>query len=225
MGILSRFKDIISSNINAILDQAEDPAKMCDQYIINATNDLMDVKVETAQVIAERKRCERLCSENAKEIIRYGDLAQKAVKEGDEDSARLFIGRKQDLEAKQESLENARLLAESNGEKMKELHDKLTTDLVTLKTRRDTVKIKEAVAKTQQTVNKYAESSIRSEKIERAFARMETKADRMLDYADAEKELSELKPDMVAEAEKKYGSACRDKAIEEELELLKAKAS
>lgn len=42
--ILSRFGGIISSNINAFLDKAEDPAKMIDQYLRNASEDLAEVK-------------------------------------------------------------------------------------------------------------------------------------------------------------------------------------
>ena len=64
MGILTRFKDIMSANINALLDKAENPEKMIDQYLRNLENDLASVKAETASVIAEekaakRKRCER----------------------------------------------------------------------------------------------------------------------------------------------------------------------
>ena len=53
MGILSRFGDIMSSNVNAILDKMEDPAKMIDQMLLNMNKDLAQVKVETAGVMAE----------------------------------------------------------------------------------------------------------------------------------------------------------------------------
>ncbi len=46
MGILSRFGDIISSNVNALLDKAEDPAKMVDEYLRKANKDLAEVKTE-----------------------------------------------------------------------------------------------------------------------------------------------------------------------------------
>ena len=44
MSILSRFNDIIKANINALLDKAEDPAKMIDQYLREMTDDLAEVK-------------------------------------------------------------------------------------------------------------------------------------------------------------------------------------
>ena len=59
MGILTRFKDIMSANINALLDKCEDPEKMIDQYMRNLESDLGKVKEETASVMAEQKRCNR----------------------------------------------------------------------------------------------------------------------------------------------------------------------
>ena len=50
MGILTRFKDIMSANINALLDKCEDPEKMIDQYMRNLESDLGKVKAETASV-------------------------------------------------------------------------------------------------------------------------------------------------------------------------------
>ena len=55
MGILTRFKDIMSANINALLDKCEDPEKMIDQYMRNLESDLGKVKAETASVMAEEK--------------------------------------------------------------------------------------------------------------------------------------------------------------------------
>ena len=43
MSMLSRFADILAANINALLDKAEDPAKMIDEYLIKARRVLADV--------------------------------------------------------------------------------------------------------------------------------------------------------------------------------------
>ena len=58
MGILTRFKDIMSANINALLDKCEDPEKMIDQYMRNLESDLGKVKAETASVMAEETSTE-----------------------------------------------------------------------------------------------------------------------------------------------------------------------
>ena len=59
MSILKRFSDIMSSNINALLDKAEDPVKMIDQLMRNLNDDLNKVKAETASVMAEETRAKR----------------------------------------------------------------------------------------------------------------------------------------------------------------------
>ena len=58
--ILKRFTDIMSANINALLDKAEDPAKMVDQYIRDIESDLGNVKAETAAVMAAEKKAKRI---------------------------------------------------------------------------------------------------------------------------------------------------------------------
>ena len=58
-GIIKRFSDIMSANLNALLDKAEDPEKMIDQYLRNLESDLGKVKAETASVMAEETKCKR----------------------------------------------------------------------------------------------------------------------------------------------------------------------
>ena len=53
MGMLDRFTDIIKANVNDLLDRAEDPSKMVDQYLRDLTESLAEVKQETAGVMAE----------------------------------------------------------------------------------------------------------------------------------------------------------------------------
>ncbi|MDQ0926469.1 phage shock protein A [Bacillus atrophaeus] len=60
ISIIGRFKDIMSSNINALLDKAENPEKMVDQYLRNMNSDLGKVKAETASVMAEEQRAKSI---------------------------------------------------------------------------------------------------------------------------------------------------------------------
>ena len=68
MGILTRFRDIMSANINALLDKAEDPEKMIDQCLRNLNSDLGKVKSETAAIMAEEQRAKRVLDECKEEI-------------------------------------------------------------------------------------------------------------------------------------------------------------
>ena len=84
MSILDRFSDIVKSNINALLDKAENPSKMIDQYLRDLTKSLAEVKRETAGVMAEETRAKRVLDENNAEIEKYENLAKKALQAGNE---------------------------------------------------------------------------------------------------------------------------------------------
>ena len=96
-GIITRFKDIMSSNINALLDKAEDPSKMIDQYLRNLESDLGKVKAETASVMAEEKRAKRELDELNEQIAKMQSYAEKALILGNESDAKLFLERKNQL--------------------------------------------------------------------------------------------------------------------------------
>ena len=221
MGILSRFADIVSANINALLDKAEDPEKMIDEYLRRAMEDLAEVKQETAAVMAEESRCKRLYEQNQAEVQKYMDLAQKALAAGNEGDARVFLGKKQQLTEKAASLQATYDAAHANADKMRQMHDKLVEDIETLRGRREMVKAKVAVAKTQEKVNQMGAAGERAAGAMSAFERMERKADAMLDQANAMAELNTAPVDEAAELEKKYASAAGDAAVDAELEKLK----
>ena len=222
MGILDRFATIVKANINELLDKAEDPAKMVDQYLVDLTESLADVKRETAGVMAEEARTKRAADANAEEIARMEDLAKKALQAGNEDDARVFLAKKQKLAATGAELTKAADAAKANADKMRQMHDKLVSDIEDLKARRETIKAKMAVAKTQEKVAGYTSGSDRAESAIEAFNRMEEKADRMLDTSDAMAELSAEPVDDAATLEAKYAGAVSDAAVDDELARLKA---
>lgn len=221
MGILSRFSDIVSANINALLDKAEDPAKMIDQYLRKMTDDLAQVKKETAGVLAEESRTKRLLDENQKEVAKYADLAKKALVAGNEDDARVFLSKKQNLESAGAGLQTSYALAHENAIKMREMHDKLVADINTLYARRDAIKAKVAIAKTQEKINKIDSATSKAGKTADGFARMEAKADKMLDEANAMADLNSAAVDEAQALEEKYKSG-ENASVEDELAAMKA---
>ncbi|MDM8271118.1 PspA/IM30 family protein [Thermophilibacter provencensis] len=222
MGILDRFATIVKANVNELLDKAEDPAKMVDQYLVDLTESLAEVKQETAAVMAEEARTKRSVDANAEEVARMEGLARKALAAGNEDDARVFLAKKQKLEAAGAEMAKAADAAHANAEKMRQMHDKLVGDIEELKSRRETIKAKMAVAKTQEKVAGFTSGADKAESAIEAFNRMEEKADKMLDTADAMAELSEEPVDDAAALEAKYADAASDAAVEDELARLKA---
>ncbi len=223
MGIISRFKDIMSANINALLDKAENPEKMIDQYLRNLQDDLGKVKAETASVMAEETRCKRALDECNAEIAKFQNYAVKAVEAGNDDDARQFLTKKNQLLEKQASLQQAYTLAADNAAKMKQMHDKLVGDINELNTKKEAIKAKMAVAKTQERINKIASSVAGAENNMSAFGRMEAKVDKMLDEANAMAELNDLSAnDPTAALAEKYEDKQEATAVDDELAALKA---
>lgn len=222
MSILERFTTIVKANINELLEKAEDPAKMVDQYLIDMTESLAEVKEETAGVMAEETRTKRLVDENTAEVEKYAGLARAALQAGNEEDARAFLAKKQQLEAKGQSLAESYAAAKANADKMRQMHDKLVGGIEELKGRREAIKAKVAVAKTQEKVNDMTSAVGKAEGAMSAFDRMEAKADAMLDRANAEAELNAAPSDPLADLEKKYADAGSNASVDAELAALKA---
>lgn len=219
MGILNRFKDIMSANINALLDKCENPEKMIDEYMRQVVEQLADVKKETAGVMAEETRTKRLVDENTEQINKYDQLARKALTAGNEDDARAFLAKKQEYVKNGVDLQKSYDVAKANASKMREMHDKLTKDVQVLEQRRKNVKSKVAVAKTQEKLNKISSSMDNTSVAMNAFERMEEKADSMLDMANATAELNKSVNSEIEDLEDKYNSS--SVSVDEDLEKLK----
>ncbi len=221
MGVIKRFGDIMSANINALLDKAEDPEKMIDQTLRNLNNDLNKVKSETAAVMADEQRAKRELDECSAEIAKLQSYAEKALTAGNEADARTFLGKKQQLVEKQTALQQAYDMANANSMKMRQMHDKLVKDINELNSRRDAIKAKVQVAKAQEKMNKMTSSVTDSASSIAAFDRMEAKANKMLDQANAMAELNSAPADEFADLSAKYDAA-PSSSVDDELAALKA---
>ena len=127
---------------------------MIDQTMRNLTKDLGEVKQETAAVMADEQRCKRELDECNSEIAKMQTYAEKALLAGNEADAMKFLEQKNTLTAKQASLQQTYDVAAANAMKMRQMHDKLVKDINELDARRDAIKAKMKVAKTQQKLNK-----------------------------------------------------------------------
>ena len=191
MGVLQRFTDIMASNINALLDKAEDPEKMIDQTLRKLREDLAEVKKETANVIANEKSAKRKFDDAAEEVEKYTKAATKAVEAGNDGDARTLLTKKQQLTVTLGEYEKTFNMAHENSEKMRQMHDKLVNDIQALEDRRDMIKAKVATAKAREPMNQMVSGTQDSAASIEAFNRMEAKADKMLDAAEAMSELNE----------------------------------
>jgi phage shock protein A len=208
------------ANINALLDKCEDPAKMIDQYLIDLKENLVEVKQETAGVMAVEKRCTRQYDENEEEIKNFRNLAKKAADAGNDGDARVFIKKYMELEEKRDSLENNKKIAVENASQIRNMHNKLVEDIQTLEGRKAQIKSTMAVANTTERLNKLGDPLSRASSVGDKFIDMEEKANRMLDEAQAKSELYAPVASTADSLVKKYtGAAAAD--IDAELNRLK----
>ncbi len=222
MGILTRFKDIMTANINAMLDKAEDPQKMIDQYLRDLESDMAKVKTETASMMAEEKAAKRELDECSGEIVKMGDYAKRAVAAGNDDEARQFLQEKAELSSKQAVLQEKYNAAVANSSKMREMHDKLESDIASLRSRRDMLKAKAQVAETQAKLNNVGSGADDSGAKIASFDKMEDKINRMLDEQEAMEQLNRGAADTAQDLIKKYEQDEKESSIDAELEALKA---
>lgn len=219
MEILKRFRDIMTSNIHAMLDKAEDPEKMIDQYLRDLNSDLGKVKSETAAIMAAEKRERRELADIQKEIDDMQRYAVKALEAGNEDDARKFLQRKAELTEREKGLHTAVEMAAANTQQMRQMHDKLEEDIGELESRRQELKGKAAVAKTQKKMNDFNSSIDGAGNTISAFDKMEQKINQELDEAMAMQELNKPAGPDIKDLAAKYDT---DTSVDEELESLKS---
>ncbi|MDE7277354.1 MAG: PspA/IM30 family protein [Lachnospiraceae bacterium] len=223
MGIITRFKDIMAANINALLDKCEDPEKMIDQYLRNLEQDFSKVKAETAAIMAEEKSAKRKLDDCEEEMTKMSEYARKAVAAGNDNEARQFLTRKAELAEKQTVLAKNYEMACENSAKMRQMHDKLQADIASLKSRRDMLKAKARVAETQKKMNGLGSGMESAGSNLAAFDRMEEKVNKMMDEADAMNELNAAgRADSIEELARKYDTDVKTSAVDDELAALKA---
>ena len=109
MGVFSRFMDIINSNINSLLDQAEDPQKMIKLMINEMEDTIIEIKTNCAAAIGAENTAKRKVAELEGLVNRWQQRAELAINKGRDDLAREAL-----LEKKKLSAELERLKAESD---------------------------------------------------------------------------------------------------------------
>ena len=105
MGIFTRFRDIIISNINAMLDRAEDPEKLIKLMIREMEDTLVEMKASCAGVMATSKRVQRELEQMEEFAKNWEEKAELAVRKGRDDLAREALVERRKYMQRKDSLE------------------------------------------------------------------------------------------------------------------------
>ena len=98
MGLFSRFKRAVKSNINDMISKAENPEKMLNQLIVEMNEQLIESKKTVAVAIADEKKLERQIVMNRDQADEWERKAMLAVKSGEDDMAKEALLRKQEYD-------------------------------------------------------------------------------------------------------------------------------
>jgi len=131
MGIFTRFRDIVSANINAMLDRAEDPEKLIRLMIREMEDTLVELKASCAGAMAETRKVERQLAETRERERQWEERAELAVRKGRDDLAREALTERRRHGDRAASLaqdhEQCRALAEQYQEDIGQLEQRLNT--------------------------------------------------------------------------------------------------
>lgn len=129
MGIFTRFKDIITANMNSMLDKAEDPEKMIKMMIREIEDTLVELKTSCAGAIASKKKVQRNMDSIRERLDQWNTRAEMAVSKGRDDLAREALLEKRRFSTMIESLEKEftqhTALVDQYQEEIRQLEDKL----------------------------------------------------------------------------------------------------
>ena len=209
MGIFTRFRDIISSNINAMLDKAEDPEKLIRLMIREMEDTLVEIKTACAGVMAGGKKIKRQLEGLGARVKYWEEKAGLAVSKGRDDLAREALVEKRKFNHRIESLENDLaehdLLIEQYQDDIRQLEEKLRSarDKQRMLVQRHLHARKKRQAQEDIRRIDSSETVMKFDELENRIERMEAEAD-LVNYgnkATLEEELERLSIDEEIENE------------------------
>ena len=98
MAIFNRIGTLLKSNVNDLINKAEDPEKMLNQMLIDMQQQLVDAKKQVAVAIADEKRLRKQYENERKLAVEWEKKAMLAVKAGNDGLAKQALARKTEHE-------------------------------------------------------------------------------------------------------------------------------
>lgn len=215
MGIFSRFTDIVNSNINALLDKAEDPEKMVRLIIQEMEDTLVEVRSASAKTLASKKEITAQINKYESDAADWGAKAELALSKEREDLARAALQEKKKAAEAADALGRELAIVDEQISKLQEEVGQLQEKLADAKTRQKAIIMRQKTASSRLEVKRTLDSS----KVDNAMGRFE-QYERKIDDLESQVDAYDLGKKTLQD---EFADLEADDKIDEELAALKAK--
>jgi phage shock protein A len=216
MGIFSRFTDIVNSNINSILDKAEEPEKLVRLMIQEMEDTLVEVRSTAARAIADRKEITRTLQSLEQEVRDWQAKAELALDKEREELAKAALAEKARVVQAADALRNQHATLGEGLEKLNDDIVRLEEKLVDAKTRQQALYARHQTASRRLEVRK----RLHSARIDDALIRFD-QFERRIDDIEAHVESYDLGGKKTLKDE--FANLETEDAVAKELRELKSK--
>ena len=215
MGIFSRFTDIVNSNINAILDKAEDPEKMVRLIIQEMEDTLVEVRSASAKTLANKKEIVNQIAKYESDASDWEAKAELALSKDREDLARAALQEKKKSAEAAEALSKELAIVDEQISKLQDEIGQLQEKLADAKSRQKAIIMRQKTASSRLEVKKTLDST----KVDNAMGRFE-QYERKIDDLESQVEAYDLGKKTLQD---EFAELEASDKVEDELAALKAK--
>ncbi|MEI7646077.1 MAG: PspA/IM30 family protein [Chloroflexales bacterium] len=216
MSILGRIKDLVSANVNAMLDKAEDPEKMANEYLRQLTNELYEARTSVAAAMADETKLEQHRIAGQRETDQWQSKAEAALRAGDETLAKAALSRKVQSQKLAEQYQQQETAQEQQVTALQDALVNLETRIAEVKAKKELIIAKKNRAATQEAIQRATASMGGASTLDKLDA-LEEKVDDRLAKADAMAKLEQ------GSLENKFRNLEKDQEVDSELAELKRK--
>jgi phage shock protein A len=213
MGIFSRFTDIVNSNINSILDKAEDPEKMVRLIIQEMEDTLVEVRSASAKTLASKKEISSQINKMQNEAKDWKSKAELAISKDREDLARAALQEKKKCDQHASALSSELKVIDEQITKLQSEVGQLQDKLADAKTRQKAILLRQKTVSSRLEVKK----SLDSGKVDAAMGRFE-QYERKIDDLESQVDAYDLGKKTLAD---EFAELESDDEINDELAALK----
>ena len=215
MGIFSRFTDIVNSNINSLLDKAEDPEKMVRLIIQEMEDTLVEVRSASAKTLANKKDIVSQIAKYESDAADWQSKAELALSKDREDLARAALQERKKSAEAAETLTKELAIVDAQISKLQDEIGQLQDKLADAKSRQKTIIMRQKTASSRLEVKKTLDST----KVDNAMGRFE-QYERKIDDLESQVESYDLGKKSLQD---EFAELEAGEKVDDELAALKAK--